>query len=58
MAATFPYLPAYGVVLCVECQTCLPPTRSSQERHLRQPPHCYKRAQLQAQLDLFGTYKL
>ena len=58
MAASFPYIQAYSVVLCVECQTCLRPTRSSQERHLRQPPHHCKGPQLQALLDLFATYKL
>ena len=58
MAASFPYLQPYGVVLCVACQTCLLPSRSSQERHLRQPPHHYKGSQLQSLLDLFGTYKL
>jgi hypothetical protein len=58
MAASFPYIQAYGVVLCVECQTCLLPARSSQERHLGQPPHHRKRPQLQALLDLFITYEL
>ena len=58
MAASFPYIQAYGVMLCVECQTCLLPTRSSQDRHLRQPPHHCKGPQLQALLDLFTTYEL
>jgi hypothetical protein len=58
MAATFAYLPAHGVLLCTTCHTCILPSHSSQERHLRQPPHCYKSPQLQALLDLFGTYKL
>ena len=58
MAASFPYIQAYGVMLCVECQTCLLPTRSSQERHLRQPPHYSKGPQLQALLNLFATYEL
>ena len=58
MAAHFPYIQAHGVVLCVKCQTCLLPTRSSQERHLRQPPHHYKGPQLQALLALFAAYEL
>ncbi|ELR03272.1 hypothetical protein GMDG_08894, partial [Pseudogymnoascus destructans 20631-21] len=60
MAATarFPYLRAHGVLLCAKCQTGLPPTRASQERHLRQPPHLLKGSQLRAQLDLFATYEL
>ena len=56
--AGFPYLRAHGVLLCAKCQTGLPPTRASQERHLRQPPHLLRGAQLRAQLDLFATYEL
>lgn len=58
MAATFLYLPAYRVMLCVKCQTYIPPTCSSQKQHLRQPPYYYKRVQLQAQLNFFSMYKL
>jgi len=58
MVASFPYIQAYSVVLCVECQTCLLPTHSNQERHLRQPPHHCEGPQLQALLDLFATYEL
>ncbi|KUJ16656.1 uncharacterized protein LY89DRAFT_749500 [Mollisia scopiformis] len=52
------YLAAYEVVICIECQTCLLPGRSSQERHLRQPPHSSRGPQLQALLDLLVTYQL
>jgi superfamily II DNA or RNA helicase len=58
MAASFAYIQGSGVVLCADCQTCLLPTRSSQERHLRQPPHHLKGPQLRALLDLFATYQL
>ena len=58
MAVNFSYIPAYSVVLCIKCQTCLLPTRSSQERYLRQPSYHYKGPQLQALLDLFATYEL
>ena len=58
MAGVFRYLQAHGVVLCVECGTCLLPSLTSQERHLRQPPHHVKGPQLRALLDLFATYEL
>jgi hypothetical protein len=54
----FSYLLANGALLCTDCQTCLPPARASQERHLRQPPHHIRGQQLQTLLDLFATYTL
>ena len=58
MAARFPYVAAYGVLLCRECETCLLPVRTSQERHLRKPPHNLKGPELRALLDLFATHEL
>ncbi len=58
MADGFRYLQTRGILLCSECQTSLLPTRASQERHLRQPPHHLKGKQLHALLDLFVTYEL
>ena len=58
MAARFPYLAAYGVLLCRECETCLLPVRTSQERHLRKPPHNLKGPELRTLLDLFATHEL
>ena len=55
---SFTYLPEWQVLLCVSCGSCLPPTCSAQTRHLREPPHRLRGAELAQLIELFATYQL
>jgi hypothetical protein len=56
--STFTYLEEWEVLLCRDCGFCIFPGRSSQARHLRNPPHQLRGAELTTLLDLFTSYKL
>ncbi|KAH6873844.1 hypothetical protein B0T10DRAFT_466109 [Thelonectria olida] len=58
LVTQFPYLEAYSALLCLDCGSCLPPSRRDQERHLRGPSHRLRAPQLAALLNLFAGYRL
>lgn len=58
MAVSFLYNALHRVVICHKCQTCLVPTASARERHLRAKPHRLLGDTLKATLQLLSRREL
>jgi hypothetical protein len=58
MASGFLYNPLHQVVVCRSCGTCLIPTLTAQERHLRAQPHRLQGDPLKTTVQLLSSYQL
>ena len=58
MAGSLSYNALYQVVVCHKCQTCLVPTASARERHLRAEPHRLLGETLKTTLQLLSLRRI